>query len=103
MDQAPVESPRFLKFLRVLGLVEGCSTLLLFFVAMPLKYGMDIPEAVRWPGRIHGGLFVLLVASSILAIRNVPLSPRLAGQLVIAAVVPFGPFVVDRKLKALGN
>ena len=56
-----LKNPEFLRKLRTLSLVEGSSTLILFFIAMPLKYVLELPEAVSWPGRIHGGLFVLLV------------------------------------------
>ena len=66
-----VENPNFLKQLRILSLTEGCSTLILFFIAMPMKYLMDMPGAVSWPGRIHGGLFVLLVVFALVAIKKV--------------------------------
>jgi integral membrane protein len=98
-----VENPEFLKRLRTLSLIEGCSTLVLFFIAMPLKYSLDLPEAVTWPGRIHGGLFVLLVMYAVLAIRSVPISIKLSFMLIIAAIIPFGPFLMDKKLRALGR
>ncbi len=96
-----IKNPAFLKTLRVVSLIEGCSTLILFFIAMPLKYLADITHAVSWPGRIHGGLFVLLVVLALVAIKAVPLTPKLSLTLILAAIVPFGPFVVDKKLKAL--
>jgi len=46
-----VVDSRFLHGLRRLGFVEGLSTLVLFFVAMPLKYLAGKPEAVRISGR----------------------------------------------------
>ncbi len=51
----------YLRWLIVAGLIEGCSTLVLFFVAMPMKYYADIPEAVSVVGMIHGVLFIWLV------------------------------------------
>ena len=96
-----VKDPIFLKRLRIVSLVEGCSTLILFFIAMPLKYALDMPQAVSWPGRIHGGLFLLLVVLAIVAVKKVPLPPKLSVILMVAALLPFGPFVVDRKLKAM--
>jgi integral membrane protein len=91
----------FLKQLRVVSIVEGCSTLILFFVAMPLKYGMGMAAAVTWAGRVHGGLFMLLVVMAVIAITKVPIGGKLAGVLVVAAIFPFGPFLVDKRLKAL--
>lgn len=90
-----------LRRLRTLSIVEGVSTLLLFFVAMPLKYLADMPQAVRVVGSLHGLLFVCLVASFVLAIKRVPISQSLALKGIVAAVVPFGPFVFDRKLRKL--
>jgi len=92
----------FLKVLRVVSLIEGCSTLILFFMAMPLKYLAGFPEAVRWPGRIHGALFVLLAVLALLAIKAVPIRPKLSLTLIVAAIFPFGPFIVDKKLRGDG-
>jgi integral membrane protein len=93
----------FLRRLRTLGTIEGISTLVLFGIAMPLKYFAGMPLAVRVAGSIHGGLFVLLVAMFILGIKRIPISPRLAGAGVIAAVFPFGPFIMDRWLERLAR
>jgi integral membrane protein len=90
-----------LQKLRVLSVVEGVSTLVLFFGAMPLKYLADLPIAVRVVGSIHGFLFVLLLAALVLAVERVPLARRTAVLGAMAAVIPFGPFVFDRRLAAL--
>ncbi|MEM8946160.1 MAG: DUF3817 domain-containing protein [Planctomycetota bacterium] len=92
---------RFLRRIRRLSLIEGISTLVLFFVAMPLKYLADMPLAVRIVGSIHGFLFVGLVVALVVAIKRVPLDQTLAMQGIAAAVVPFGPFWFDAKLKML--
>lgn len=87
----------------MLSIIEGTSTLLLFGIAMPLKYYADMPLAVRIVGSLHGLLFVCLVIVFLLAIRRVPISKELAAAGMIAAVVPFGPFVFDRWLGDLPN
>ena len=89
---------QFLKQLRTLGIVEGCSTLLLFFVAMPLKYLADMPVAVTVVGSVHGFLFVLLVGMFVLGTWKIPISYRLAMAGIVGAILPGGPFVVDRWL-----
>ncbi|MGO4710651.1 DUF3817 domain-containing protein, partial [Chryseobacterium sp. 2TAF14] len=53
---------------RKTAIIEGISYLILLFVAMPIKYLLDIPEPVKYFGWIHGVLFlfymvVLIVAS----------------------------------------
>ncbi len=88
----------FLRALRHLAIAEGISTLVLFGIAMPLKYFAGMPMAVTIVGSIHGFLFVVLVAMLLLAIRKVPISMKMAAAGIAAAVIPGGPFVLDRKL-----
>ena len=95
--------PRFLKQLRIMSLTEGVSTILLFFVAMPLKYLYDTPQAVSVVGAIHGLLFCILILMLQLARDRVPISSRLAIGCSVAAVFPFGPFVADRWLRDAGS
>ena len=91
----------FVRALRQLALIEGISTLVLFGIAMPLKYFAGMPLAVRIVGSLHGALFVALVLMLLLAIRKVPISPALAAAGIAAAVVPGGPFLLDRHLARL--
>jgi integral membrane protein len=86
--------------LRAIGLAEGVSFLLLLGVAMPLKYAAGMPMAVKIAGWIHGVLFILFV----LALAKVRKEHRWTnGQTAFAfvmALVPFGPFVLDARLKS---
>lgn len=91
----------YLRRLRLLGMIEGTSTLVLFGVAMPLKYFAGYPLAVSIVGSVHGLLFVALTLTCLMAIERVPISPRLALAGISGAVVPFGPFVVDVWLRRL--
>ncbi|HYI11269.1 MAG TPA: DUF3817 domain-containing protein [Thermoanaerobaculia bacterium] len=88
----------FVRALRHLAVIEGISTLVLFGIAMPLKYFAGMPLAVRIVGSLHGALFVALVLMLLLAIRKVPISPALAAAGIAAAIVPGGPFLLDRHL-----
>ncbi len=96
---APVAQSGPVARLRRIGYVEGTSTLLLFFVAMPLKYAANVPEAVTVVGSVHGVLFLLYVAAvlHVWYARRWPLS-RVALA-AAASVLPFGPFVFDRTLR----
>ena len=88
----------FIRALRTHAIIEGVSTLVLFGIAMPLKYFAGLPLAVRIVGSLHGALFVALVLMLLLAVRRVPISPALAAAGIAAAVVPGGPFLLDRHL-----
>ena len=92
---------RYLNLFRTVGLIEGTSTLFLFGVAMPLKYAAEMPLAVTLAGSVHGALFVVLVAMSVLAIGKVPIPARMGIACIIGAVFPFGPFIMDARLKKL--
>ncbi len=85
--------------LRIIGLLEGASFLILLFIAMPLKYMAGLPQMVRVVGSAHGLLFVIFV----LAVLDVAVRLRWPLTRVIAAlaasVVPFGPFVLDAHLR----
>lgn len=96
-----IRSVTFLHALRQLTIIEGISTLVLFGIAMPLKYFAGMPLAVRIVGTIHGVLFVALVLMLLVAIRKVPISLMTAAAGVVAAIVPGGPFLLDRKLARL--
>ena len=93
----------FLKRLRLVGMIEAVSTLVLFGIAIPLKYLAGIPAAVSLVGPIHGILFLLLACMCYLAIERVPIGRRLGYAGIVAAFFPFGPFVIDRWLVALEN
>lgn len=84
------------------GRFEAISYLLLLGVAMPLKYFWGQPAAVKWVGWAHGVLFTVyaLQVLSAWSTRQWPLSrPLLLG---IAAMLPFGPFWIEKKLAAWG-
>ncbi len=85
--------------LRLLSIVEGISYLLLLFIAMPLKYLADIPEAVSIVGAAHGALFVLYILAAV----HVKFEHRktiLWGiYAFILSIIPFGTFYLDKQLK----
>jgi integral membrane protein len=85
--------------LRIIGMLEGASFLLLLFVAMPLKYLADDPRMVSIVGRAHGGLFVLFVLAVIHASVALSWPPRRVLAALAASVLPFGPFVFDAHLR----
>ena len=74
------------------------SFLVLLGIAMPLKYLAGWPLAVKFVGWAHGILFVALcvvLLQTMLAARW----PITRGMLIfVAALLPFGPFLLDRKL-----
>jgi integral membrane protein len=86
-------------FLRRAGFIEAVSFLVLIGIAMPLKYLSHQPMAVKIAGWIHGLLFITFCIALLRAhaLGNWPVSR--SAKFFIAALLPFGPFVIDRRAK----
>lgn len=85
--------------LRIAGLLEGSSYLILLFIAVPLKYMADQPHGVEVTGPLHG-LFFLLYCAFIMEVHfSQEWTFKRSGIAFLAAFVPFGTFVLDRQLK----
>ena len=85
--------------LRLIGMAEGISLLVLFGIAMPLKYLADKPEAVTVIGWIHGLLFVLFMIAVIIVYDQKNWPFKKVVYAFIAAFLPFGTFIFDKHLK----
>lgn len=83
---------------KLVAILEGISFLLLLGVAMPLKYVWGFAEATKVIGMVHGLLFIAYVIMVILIREQLKWSIKITLLALIASVLPFGPFVVDRKL-----
>ena len=80
---------------RLVSFIEGVSAILLFFVAMPLKYGFDMPLAVTYVGLIHGILWMVYMGMLIFTwgSQGWSLSMFIAG--LFAGLPPGGTFLFD--------
>ncbi|RYZ52955.1 MAG: DUF3817 domain-containing protein [Sphingobacteriales bacterium] len=85
--------------LRIIGLAEGLSLLVLLLIAMPLKYFAEMPDAVKYTGWIHGILFILFIVCVLEVYHTMKWSFGKLVLAVIAAFIPFGTFYLDRQLK----
>lgn len=83
---------------RSLAFLEGISFLVLLGIAMPLKYFADMPSAVKYVGWLHGVLFVAYLAWLLVCWMEYSWSIKKVALLVLASLLPFGPFVADRWL-----
>jgi len=79
-----------------LGRIEGISSLVLFFIAMPMKYGLGMAWAVTGVGWLHGILFTVYVGALILV--GVERKWRLTSMILlfIAAILPGGPLYLEK-------
>ena len=84
--------------LRMTGILEGLSFIVLLTVAMPLKYLAGQPEMVSVVGTAHGVLFLLYIILSAIAKFQYRWSWKTMLILWVASVIPFGTFYVDYKI-----
>jgi integral membrane protein len=92
----PTRNP--IPFLRRIALIEGASFLLLLAVAMPLKYLAGQPLAVTIVGWMHGVLFMVFAIALLRVFLVARWSLPRAALVFVAALLPFGPFLLDRRM-----
>jgi integral membrane protein len=84
--------------LRMVAKLEGISFLLLLLVSMPLKYVYDVHMPNQIIGMLHGILFIWYV----LLLYWVADEKKWGGMVLflglLAAILPFGTFVADKRL-----
>ena len=84
--------------LRVVGILEGISYLVLLCIAMPLKYFYGIPEAVKYTGWAHGVLFMAYIPAVFIARKAMNWNFVWTVFALKASIIPFGTFYLDRYL-----
>ena len=87
--------------LRIVSLIEGISFLLLVFIGMPLKYGMQMPMPNKVLGMGHGVLTIIFFFTLISVWADKKISISLAVQTFVASLIPFGAFYIEHKLKKI--
>lgn len=90
---------KLLKQFCFISVLEGISYLLLLGIAMPLKHFLDMPLAVKYTGWAHGILFMLYAVYAVMCWYKYKWSYEKAALIFLASLLPFAPFIVDRKLK----
>lgn len=97
-----------LRIFQQVALWEAISTMVLFFVAMPikyiLKYFMEVPDdirngAVRIAGSIHGFLVVLFVILLIACWQSYGWRFSRVAKYFLASLIPIVSFWVERDVK----
>ncbi len=92
-------SKKILHRFRMVGIAEGISFLVLLLIAMPLKYFMQIPEAVKYTGWAHGVLFIAFIYFAFEVMGSLKKNFLWLVKAFIAAIIPLGTFIFDRQLK----
>jgi integral membrane protein len=85
------------RFFKIIATLEGISLLLLFCVAMPMKYIWENETLMKPAGYIHGFLFIayIVVAYLLKDAQNWPFKKFFI--VCLASVIPFGTFYIEYK------
>jgi len=84
---------------RLVAISEGFSFIILLFIAMPLKYFADMPEAVKYVGWLHGLLFMLYILALISVKFSLGWGFKKTTIAFLASLIPFGTFIMDKNLQ----
>ncbi len=85
--------------LRRTAIVEAWTLILLFGVAMPLKYWVGIEQATSIMGPIHGLAFMVFVWFVIRSLAEGIIDAFGAARLILGAFIPGAGFVNERWLR----
>lgn len=76
---------------------EGISLLVLLFIAMPLKYMLDMPLMVKYVGMAHGILFIAYILLALFLSNKFKWPSSKLALVCFASIVPFGTFYMEKK------
>ena len=87
----------FINIFRLVAFLEGVSYILLLFFATPVKYILEDPKYVKLLGMPHGLLFIAYIAFAFLLRKEFSWNNNEFGTILLASLIPFGTFYIDRK------
>ena len=82
---------------RVVAFLEGVSYILLLFIAVPIKYWGGNEQWVKLLGMPHGIFFMAYIVLAYLVKDEEHWSKPEFFIVLVASVIPFGTFYVDKK------
>ncbi len=87
-----------LRRMRLVSVVEGCTLLILVFVAVPIKHLGGYAIATTIMGPVHGLAFLLYVWTLIETVSGADFPRADMVRMVVAAFIPFGAVLNERAL-----
>ena len=82
---------------RIIAFLEGISYILLMSVGLYFKYQLADPSYVKLLGMPHGLLFISYLILAFLIKDGEQWENKDFGIILLASILPFGTFYVDRK------
>jgi integral membrane protein len=82
---------------RIIAFLEGVSYILLMSVGLYFKYELGDPSYVKLLGMPHGLLFISYIILAFLIKNGEQWKNKDFGIIILASILPFGTFYIDRK------
>jgi integral membrane protein len=82
---------------RIVAFLEGVSYILLMSVGLYFKYQLADPSYVKLLGMPHGLLFISYLILAFLIKDGEQWKNKDFGIILLASILPFGTFYIDRK------
>ena len=83
---------------KTVGIAETCSTICLFFVAMPIKYMAGDPSWVQIVGPIHGMLWIMYIGMLWQGYVNQQWNMKAVITGGLLSIPPGGPIWFDARI-----
>ena len=87
-----------MRFFNIAGMAETCSTVSLYFIALPLKYLGDNEILVKLIGPIHGLLWLLYIGLLTLGWIQNKWNMRAVITGGVLSLLPGGPIWLERRM-----
>ncbi len=88
---------------KTISFIEGLSFLILLFIAMPLKYFVGLPIAVKIVGMAHGVLFILFCIFLYKAMKEDKWKIESGVLVFISSLIPFGFIPIEKTIMKIHN
>ena len=92
-----MQDNQWVKWMRVIAILEGLSYLFILLVSMPLKYIWEMPMPNYIGGMLNGLLFVVYIVMIIPVARVLSWDFKTSIIAALASIIPFGTFWFERK------
>ena len=86
---------------RLLAYIVGVGLVVLVFIGVPLRYGLDFPYIAKYVGMLHGFLYIVYCLACLELVLRYRLHIVRLLLMAAAGFVPFLSFVMERKTTQL--
>ena len=86
---------------RVMAVISGVMSLLLWFVYMPVKYIFDLPDlhsAIMWIPMVHGYLYPIYILTALQFSVKAHWPVRKILWLLLAGTLPIASLIAERRV-----